>query len=209
MAVALWLTLPPLAAFAFSTLTSTHVYLDRYFLMDLPAAAVVLAAAVDAVRPAAVACVLLAVVAGARLAMIPSTYVEPDELSQAARVVLSGARSGDCITFDIPQTATTQGIATELEWYWAHGPADRVLPQPVFPPFSWSAAQRASFVEGSSSQTLTDVRASCRRVWFLVEPLPPGALPVYAMDVLWLGHGWPILVDRLLPEVRVLLVGPR
>jgi mannosyltransferase len=205
----LWLVTPPLAAYAVSLAITTHIYLDRYFVMDLPAAALLLAIVLGALAPRAVAYLAIALLAAARLAMIPSSFDAPDEISQAAAYILANSRPGDCITFNTPQAPTTEGIASELAYYQAHAPAGEHLPLPALPPFSWEAAASASFVMPTDSETFTTVMATCKRLWFAVEPPSRGQIPWYRLQIgYFVREGWPLRASVIFPSVYVALVGP-
>jgi hypothetical protein len=187
---------------------ATHIYVDRYFLMDFPAAALLLGMALDRLRPPLVAWAAVLVLTVGRFALIPPSYGVPNELGQAASFVLAQAAPGDCITFDVPQTQTTEGVVSEFAYYAAHARRGQVLPRAVLPPLSWTSVP-ATYVEPPDRQQFSAVRASCRRLWFGIEHPATGQVPFYALDVNWFQrHGWHIVVNQLFPGMRIVLVGP-
>jgi mannosyltransferase len=200
--------LPPLVAFIESQVATTHIYLDRYFTICIPAGTLLLALAIDRVRPVPAAIALLVVSAGLRLLVIPPTYGVPIEVQTAADYLMASARPGDCITFGTPQEPTTVGIATDLAYYQAQSSGHRRLPRPVLPAFSWRSALNSAFSEPSRYETLPAVRASCHRLWFAVEP---GGIPVeLAVQAQWFwGHGWNDASAKVFPGLELLLLGPR
>ncbi|MGH9296648.1 MAG: hypothetical protein ACRDZP_01565 [Acidimicrobiales bacterium] len=206
----LWLLVPPVAAFVVSQVATAHLYLDRYFIICLPAAAVLLALGLDRLKGLWLGTGAVLVLVGLRASVIPSTYAVPDQLQRAAAYLLSSTREGDCITFNIPQGHTSSGIASEIADYHADHARDGPLPMPVLPSFSWASALRPTFVEPSSRQTLVSVQGSCRRLWIALEPSAPGQNFVVDGTLGWLhNHGWARLSSKSFPGMQLLLVGSR
>lgn len=203
-----WLVLPPVAAFAFSQVSTTHIYVDRYFLPSVPAAALLLALGLDLLRPAPVAAVAAAVLTGARLAVIPSTYGVPLDFSSEAAYLLSAARPGDCITFAPPQSATTAGVAADFAWWAAHDPGSHPLPRIVLPSTSWSDAARATYSQPADRQTFAEVRSTCRRLWVAAQPQLGSSIQWQIPEIDWfLRHGWKVVEDRAERPMRLVAVG--
>jgi hypothetical protein len=165
---ALWLAVPPVLTFLVSQFTATHFYLDRYFTVCLPAAALLVALAVDALRPSWAVWGVCAVVVALRFTAIPSTYGIPVDGSNWTPYVLDHARPGDCITFPA-QSPETDGLTSDIAYYAArHGDGAR-LPTPILPSFDWHAALNASFTTPSFEQSsLTSAAVHCKRIWFVL-----------------------------------------
>jgi mannosyltransferase len=202
--------LPPLVVFAESQVATTHLYLDRYFTICLPAGTLLLALAIDCVRPASAAIGVLVVTAGLRFSVIPETYGVPVDMQSAAHYLTTSARPGDCITFSIPQRPMTAGIATDLAYYQAHSSGHPRLPSPVLPYFSWRSALSSSFSEPSSDQSFDAVRVGCHRLWIAVEPSTLAQPQVGLLgEAYWfVRHGWTDVSTQDFPGLHLLLLGP-
>jgi hypothetical protein len=207
--VSLWCFLPPLVAFVESQVLTTHIYVDRYFAICIPAGSLLLAFALDRVRPVPAAVAVLIVTAGLRFSVIPAAYGVPIELQAAASYLMASARPGDCITFSSPQRPTTAGLATDLAYYQAHSSGHRQLPIPVLPAFSWNRALNSAFSEPSNDETFAVVRAGCHRLWIAVEPSTL-AHPVGLFgEAYWFAdHGWSDVSAKVFPGLHLLLLGP-
>jgi hypothetical protein len=197
-------------AFVESQVSTTHIYVDRYFAICIPAGTLLLALAIDRVRPASVAVAMLVVTAGLRFSVIPATYGEPIELRAAADYLMTSARPGDCITFSSPQRPTTVGLATDLAYYQAHSSGHRQLPIPVLPAFSWKSALNSAFSEPSNDETFAAVRTGCHRLWIAVEPSTL-AQPIGLLgEAYWFAdHGWSDVSAKVFPGLHLLLLGPK
>ncbi|MHB1510415.1 MAG: glycosyltransferase family 39 protein [Acidimicrobiales bacterium] len=206
----LWIAVPPTVAFLFSQF-AIHVYLDRYFTLCLPAVALLLALALDRLKPVSLGYVSFALLLGLRLWTIPSVYGVPvDGLQSAFGYLMTSTRRGDCITFSETQGPSTPGIATDLAYDHAHSLGDPPLPRAVLPPFKWSNARRASFVAGPAQQSFASVAGSCRRLWIGVEPGSTGQFFLMETEVIWFAsHGWSVVSARDFSGLHLVLMRPR
>ena len=133
-AVALsWLLAPPLFAWAISEI-DRPVFLDRYLIVSLPAAAIVIAMVLVRVRPRAVGFFGLIYLTVFRFGVLVPSYNKPlDNFAGATRVVLAHARSSDCIAF------YQNSARTLYDYYSVHLTVSRShhrapLPRQIMPP---------------------------------------------------------------------------
>lgn len=207
----LWLVVPPTTAFIVSQV-ATHIYVDRYFTVCLPAAALLLALVLDRIRPLPLGGFALVLLVGLRLWVIPSIYGEPvDSLNTAYSYLMASTHRGDCITFSQAQGPNTAGIATDLAYDREHTPGGPALPRAVLPPFRWSAALDPAFVAHESRQSFASVARSCHRLWIGVEPSrSTGEFFLLDIEANWfVRHGWSLVSIRYFPGVRIALMEPR
>ena len=207
--VSLLCFLPAAVAFVESRVATTHIYLDRYFTICVPAGTLLLALAIDRVRLAWAAAAILIVTVGLRISVIPAAYGVPVDMKTAAYYLMTFTRPGDCITFSVPQEPTTPGLATDLAYYQAHSSGHRELPRLVLPTFSWSSALNSAFSEPSSYEvTLPAVRSRCHRIWIALEP---SRFPVeLLLEFKWFEqHGWNDVSAKDFPGLQLILLGPR
>jgi len=165
--VGLWLVLPPVVAYGYS-LVGEPVFLDRYFSPGLPALAVLVALLVDRIRPAALGVGLMVVLVGLRVTQIPPSYHEVrDNWRRATASLLSRAKPGDCIAFDV-----NDGWI-DFNYYLAgaggaspHG----AVPRPVLPAdrFGTDPLIVESYDVLSGSR-LGEVTSTCGRLWLVVS----------------------------------------
>ncbi len=160
-----WLALPPTIAFVVS-MRAQPVFLDRYFAVCLPAAAIVLADLLARLRVAPLAWGVCAALVGLRLVQIPPTYGQPvDDWRSATGYVLAAARPGDCVAF------YSNDGRVDFAYYLATARAAHeqvVAPRPVLPSAPWG--ENPAVIERYATlgpSALARVVASCPRT-FLV-----------------------------------------
>jgi mannosyltransferase len=155
-----WLAAPPLVAYALSF--ATPVYLYRYFLVCLPALALLVAAGVARIRPwwlaTALAVAAVALSARTTVACQPDCKLRHDEWEPAAALVAARSRPGDGIVVYPAQ------VRTALDHYL---PPTR--PELLYPA-RWGLV--GGVVEGSPSLDRALGRTHVRRVWLVTWWLP-------------------------------------
>jgi hypothetical protein len=162
-----WLAFPPFAAFAISF--AKPVYLYRYFLVSLPALAILVAAGLSRIgRVWIVAPVVLAVVAlstRTTAACTPGCVIGQDDWRSAAAYVESELQPGDGVVFD----------PGELRTPFAHYVQQTARPKLIYPARWPLEGGRA---EGAATFSAALARArSVRRIWLVSWWLPQGDLP--------------------------------
>jgi 4-amino-4-deoxy-L-arabinose transferase-like glycosyltransferase len=126
-----WMAVPPLIAYAISSLGPHDVFVDRYMMDSLPAAAAVVAVALARVEPRAVGVFGLIYMTVFRFGVLAPSYGKPlNDFATATSIVLDNARPGDCVTFDV------QSGYVLFDYYVLRDTAaesDPVLPAEAFP----------------------------------------------------------------------------
>jgi mannosyltransferase len=161
-----WLVFPPLAAFAISF--AKPVYLYRYFLVSLPALAILVAVGLSRIGRAWIlaSVVLLFVALSTRTtaACTPGCVIGQDDWRAAAAYVASEMRPGDGLLFDPGELRTPFA-------HYLQGARPRLLD-----PARWALV--GGPVEGAATPAAALARArSARRVWLVTWWLPRGDVP--------------------------------
>lgn len=167
-----WLVLPPIASWLVSE--SGHPdFLDRYLILSLPAAAVVMALVLDRLGPRTLGLFGLAYLTIFRFGVLAPSYSVPlDDFSTATARVLSSARPGDCVTVFSNQARVlydyysgrmaTAGkgrfyVPIQVLPYAFNGTPYVVLQFNDVPPATITAFQTPEYV--------TQAAKPCRRIW--------------------------------------------
>lgn len=172
---------PPLAAFAISV--AKPVYLYRYFLVALPALAVLVAAGIA--RLGRLWLVVPAVLAAAALsarttaACTPGCVIGDDDWQSAAAYVEAHLRPGDNVMFVPAQ------LRTGLAHYLPESPRPMLLY-----PARWPLEGGSAEGEGTLPEALDRARTA-GRVWLVTWWLPDRDAPVELARV----HGPPVVLD--------------
>lgn len=96
-----WLLIPAVIDWLVSE-TGRQAFSDRYLILSLPAAALVLALVLDTVRPRALGLYAAAYLIIFHAGLLIQTYpYQLDDYRDSTKFVLSEARPGDCVTFEI------------------------------------------------------------------------------------------------------------
>jgi len=161
-----WLIVPPVAAWVISE-TVHPIFADRYLIVSLPAAAIVVAAALTRVRPRAAGYYGLLYLTVFRFGvLVPTYHVPTEDFSGATQAVAAAAEPGDCIAF-------YQDVGRELYDYYSvrvHTTPAHPLPieiLPSAPPGDNPAvvAYRSNFPFAASPKLFEVVGYYCPRLW--------------------------------------------
>jgi hypothetical protein len=183
----LWLVVPFVLAWIVSE-TGRPDFLDRYLIESLPGAAVLLAMVLVRVRPRIFGFLGVAYLLAFRAGVLAPSYGHSiDDFAQASRIVLTNARPGDCITFDVSQ------IRFMYDYYARQTGRGAVLPLQVLPPipneFSPYNILRASVLNTDyvnavqSAAGVEYAAARCERFWLFISHAgtPTGTVPQRAL----------------------------
>jgi len=174
---ALWLFAPPALAYYISTVYHP-VFLDRYFVMCVPALTLLVGYALSMIPIMPLAWICCGAIIFLRAEQLPNTYnISFDEWRSVTAIVVNESRPGDCIAFYF-----NDGY-TDFAYYLEHPPAamhpNATIPRPVLPaipfgndPRNRSLANYPAIVE--SYQTLDSaqvarVQATCPVLYVLVN----------------------------------------
>ena len=163
-----WLFGPPLLAWLVSA-TGRPDFLDRYLMVSLPAAAVVLALVLDRLEPRALGVFALVYLTVFRFGvMVPTYRYSLDDYAGATRYVLAQDRTGDCITF-----ASNEGRLL-FDYYSAghRGPVPlQVLPLAVNGSpaviLQYNSLPTSEITNLEQPQFVAQAALSCARIWLL------------------------------------------
>lgn len=162
-----WVAVPPLLAFSVSY--AKPVYLYRYFLVCLPALAVLVAAGLARIGPGwlvlALAVAGVATTTWTTASCTPRCVIGLDDWRAAAAYVGGGVRPGDDVIFD------PRELRTAFAYY---------LPPPRRPQLTYPASWRlvGGSDEGAATLDAALRRArSAKRVWLVTWWLPTGGVP--------------------------------
>lgn len=173
----LWLVLPPTIAYYIS-MVYHPVFLDRYFVMCVPALTLLISYALSMIPIMPVAWAGCAVVIGLRAQQLPHTYnISIDEWRTATEVVANETQPGDCIAFYF-----NDGF-TDFAYYLEHPPAgmhrNPAIPRSVLPAIGLgphlgdgSLANFPAIVESYDtldSAQIANVEATCPALYLLVN----------------------------------------
>ena len=162
-----WLIGPPLLAWLVSE-TGRPDFLDRYLMVSLPAAAVVLALVLARLRPGALGLFALVYLTIFRFGVLVPTYQNSlDDYAGATRYVLAHARADDCITF-----ASNQGRV--LFDYYSSGRAGaplQVLPRAVNGSpaliLQYNSMPTSEIYNLEQPPFVARAALTCQRIWLL------------------------------------------
>lgn len=160
-----WLILPPVLSWLVSE--SGHPdFIDRYLMISLPAASVVLALVLVRLRPRVLGLFGLAYLTIFRFGvLVPSYHYPLDDYSDASKLVLASARPGDCITFSSNQgrvlwdyySAGRSGAPVQVLPFAVNGGPQLILAFNSLPLSEITNLQQRQFV--------AQVALGCQRIW--------------------------------------------
>lgn len=163
----LWLVVPVSFAYSFS-IHITPIFLDRYFVLCLPALTLLMAYALSALPFATIGWIGCGVIIGLRAQQVGLTYNFPiDNWRAATTAVVDASRSGDCVAFYF-----NDGFV-DFAYYLEHPPAGMRHPAPllhsVLPALSFGApghptgiGSYRAIVESYQSLSLTQIRQTTK-----------------------------------------------
>jgi hypothetical protein len=160
-----WAIVPGLLCFAWSFI-SQPLFLQRNLFVSVPAVGLALAVGLaDRRLPRWAAGLGIAIVLLIRVVPVAAAYgVSPEPWQRVADRVLANSRPGDCIAF-YPEDGRNA-----FRWYVARASAADRAPRPVLPAGGWGV--HPPYVElypTLSPGRVAQVRASCRRLWFITS----------------------------------------
>jgi hypothetical protein len=160
-----WAIVPGLLCFAWSFI-SQPLFLQRNLFVSVPAVGLALAVGLaDRRLPRWAAGLGIAIVLLIRVVPVAAAYgVSPEPWQPVADRVLANSRPGDCIAF-YPEDGRNA-----FRWYVARASAADRAPRPVLPAGGWGV--HPPYVElypTLSPGRVAQVRASCRRLWFITS----------------------------------------
>lgn len=167
-----WLVLPPIVSWLVSE-TGHPDFLDRYLILSLPAASLVIAVVLGRIRPRSLGLFGLTYLLIFRFGVLAPSYSVPlDDFSTATAELLAAARPGDCVTIASNQARTlydyysgrlaraSGGRLTEpvqVMPFAVNGSPQVVLAFNDLPPGDYLNSQQPQFVAQAAT--------GCRRIW--------------------------------------------
>jgi hypothetical protein len=137
------------------------------------------------------------------LSVVPTYGVSHEHWQQVVGYVTRAARPNDCITFN------KVSLTSDVAYYLSRQAGAGGFPREVLPSVTWSSALTEKPIEGPP-QDFQAVRATCDRLWIVLDRPGPGDLVSVDAEVRWFGeHGLSNLSVSKFSGINVVLLRPR